>query len=69
MDADLQDPPDLLPRMLDLFAQGYDVVSPQRISREAESRLKKWTAALFYRVISRMCRSAADAECRRLSPL
>jgi polyisoprenyl-phosphate glycosyltransferase len=54
MDADLQDPPDLLPRMLDLFEQGYDVVSPQRISREAESRFKKWTAALFYRVISRM---------------
>ena len=54
MDADLQDPPDLLPRMLGLFAQGYDIVSPQRISREAESRFKKWTASLFYRVISRM---------------
>jgi glycosyltransferase involved in cell wall biosynthesis len=54
MDADLQDPPDLLPRMLGLFAQGYDIVSPQRISREAESRFKKWTASLFYRVISHM---------------
>jgi polyisoprenyl-phosphate glycosyltransferase len=54
MDADLQDPPDILPRMLDLFAQGYDIVSPQRISREAESRFKKWTAAIFYRIISRM---------------
>src|SRR6266404_5031373 len=54
MDADLQDPPELLPRMLDLFEQGYDVVSPQRISREAETRFKRWTSTLFYRVLSRM---------------
>ena len=50
MDADLQDPPELLPHMLALFEQGYDVVSPQRISREAETRFKRWTAMLFYRV-------------------
>jgi len=54
MDADLQDPPELLPRMLALFEQGYDVVSPQRISREAETRFKRWTATLFYRALSRM---------------
>jgi dolichol-phosphate mannosyltransferase len=54
MDADLQDPPELLPRMLALFEQGYDVVSPQRISREAETRFKRWTAMLFYRTLSRM---------------
>lgn len=54
MDADLQDPPELLPRMLELFEQGYDVVSPQRISREAETRFKRWTAALFYRALSHM---------------
>jgi glycosyltransferase involved in cell wall biosynthesis len=54
MDADLQDPPELLPRLLDLFSQGYDIVSPQRISREAETRFKRWTAALFYRALSRM---------------
>src|SRR5260370_1043770 len=54
MDADLQDPPELLPRMLDLFEQGYDVVSPQRISREAETRFKRWTSTLFYRALSRM---------------
>src|SRR5437660_1440955 len=50
MDADLQDPPELLPRMLALFEQGYDVVSPQRISRESETAFKRWTAAAFYRV-------------------
>ena len=61
MDGDLQDPPELLPRMLALYEQGYDVVSPQRISREAETRFKRWTATLFYRVLSRM----AD---RRITP-
>ena len=45
MDGDLQDPPELLPRMVALFEQGYDVVSPQRVSREAETRFKRWTAS------------------------
>jgi dolichol-phosphate mannosyltransferase len=54
MDGDLQDPPELLPRMIALYEQGYDVVSPQRISREAETRFKRWTAVLFYRVLSHM---------------
>lgn len=54
MDADLQDPPELLPRMLDLFHQGYDIVSPQRISREAETTFKRWTSKSYYRVLSRM---------------
>ena len=35
MDADLQDPPELLPRMMELFREGYDIVSPQRISPSA----------------------------------
>lgn len=54
MDADLQDPPELLPRMLALFDQGYDVVSPQRVSREAETLFKRWTSTIFYRVLSRI---------------
>lgn len=54
MDADLQDPPELLPRMLALFDEGYDVVSPQRVSREAETVFKRWTSALFYRILSRI---------------
>jgi glycosyltransferase involved in cell wall biosynthesis len=54
MDGDLQDPPELLPRMVALFEQGYDVVSPQRISREAETRFKRWTSTLFYRALSHM---------------
>ena len=54
MDADLQDPPELLPRMLELLEQGYDVVSPQRVSREGETVFKRCTAALFYRVLARL---------------
>ena len=52
MDADLQDPPELLPHMLDLLQQGYDVVSPRRISRDGETLFKRWTAALFYRLMA-----------------
>jgi len=54
MDADLQDPPELLLRMLSLFEQGYDIVSPQRNSRDGETQFKRWTAKLYYRVLSRM---------------
>ena len=54
MDADLQDPPELLPRMLVLFQQGYDVVSPQRNAREGETLFKRWTAKVFYKILSRM---------------
>jgi glycosyltransferase involved in cell wall biosynthesis len=54
MDADLQDPPELLPRMLELYKQGYDVVSPQRVVREGESAFKIWTARAFYRLMGRL---------------
>jgi glycosyltransferase involved in cell wall biosynthesis len=54
MDADLQDPPGLLPRMIELYREGYDIVSPQRTSREADSWFKRWTARMFYKVMQRM---------------
>jgi glycosyltransferase involved in cell wall biosynthesis len=68
MDADLQDPPELLPRMVTLFEQGYDVVSPQRGAREGETLFKRWSAAVFYRVMARMAdrRLAADVGDFRL---
>lgn len=49
MDGDLQDPPELVPHMIELFEQGYDVVSPQRCMREGETFFKRWTAKAFYR--------------------
>ena len=48
MDADLQDPPEIIGRMLELHADGYDVVSAQRESREHDSPWKRATASTFY---------------------
>ena len=47
-DADLQDPPDLLPEMVALYRQGFDVVSARRVGREGEGRFNRATAAVFY---------------------
>jgi dolichol-phosphate mannosyltransferase len=68
MDADLQDPPELLPRMVTLLEQGYDVVSPQRAARHGESIFKRLTAGLFYRLMARMAdkRLVADVGDFRL---
>lgn len=68
MDADLQDPPELIPRMVELCRQGYDVISPQRVAREGETLFKRWTAALFYRAMALMAdrRLAADVGDFRL---
>jgi dolichol-phosphate mannosyltransferase len=54
MDADLQDPPELLPRMLELCAQGYDLVSPQRVLRASDTPFKRWSAAVYYQLMARM---------------
>jgi len=54
MDADLQDPPDLLIKMVDLYHQGYDVVSAQRTVRHGDSWLKRKTASWFYTIMQRM---------------
>ena len=53
MDADLQDPPELIPRLYKKMLQGYEVVYAQRKARQGESLPKKATAWLFYRVFSR----------------
>ena len=62
MDADLQDPPELLPQMVELLQQGYDVVSPQRVSRCGETWFKRWTAAVFYRFMARMAEGRLTAD-------
>ena len=54
IDADLQDPPELIPRMLAAWKQGYDQVEMKRISREGESTAKRWTAHAFYRLMTRV---------------
>jgi glycosyltransferase involved in cell wall biosynthesis len=54
IDADLQDPPELLPEMIQLMDQGADVVYGRRRKRAGESLFKRASAALFYRLIGRM---------------
>jgi glycosyltransferase involved in cell wall biosynthesis len=56
IDADLQDPPELIPEMIKQWQAGYDVVYAQRTTRAGESALKKATAHVFYRVIQNLSR-------------
>lgn len=51
IDADLQDPPELIPELLNGLYEGYDVVYAQRASRKGETFLKKFTSAIFYRLM------------------
>lgn len=62
MDADLQDPPEMLPHMLELLGRGNDVVSPRRIRRAGETRFKRCTAALFYRALRWMAGGRLSSE-------
>jgi glycosyltransferase involved in cell wall biosynthesis len=54
IDADLQDPPELILEMAKKWKEGYEVVYAVRAEREGESWFKLWTASLFYRLISRI---------------
>jgi len=54
IDADLQDPPEIIPEMISKWRDGFEVVFAQRESREGETLFKKATAALFYRLLHRV---------------
>lgn len=54
IDADLQDPPELISTLIDGWREGYDVVYAQRRERHGESWLKKSSAALFYRLMAKV---------------
>ena len=51
MDADLQDPPELIPELVKYWEQGYDDVYAKRRSRKGETWLKKFTSKMYYRVL------------------
>jgi polyisoprenyl-phosphate glycosyltransferase len=53
MDADLQDPPSLVPEMIQGYCAGYDVVYGQRTERDGETWFKRATASAFYRLMRR----------------
>ena len=54
IDADLQDPPELIPKMIEKWREGYDVVYGKRASRKGETFFKKFTAKVFYRFLRSM---------------
>ncbi len=54
LDADLQDPPQVIPSMIERWKAGAEVVYAQRTSREGETRFKLLTATMFYRLIARI---------------
>ncbi len=62
IDADLQDPPELIPDLINGIKSGYDVVYAQRHSRAGETSLKKFTAAVFYRIIQKLGRTTLPAD-------
>ncbi len=79
IDADLQDPPELIPEFISAWQEGFDVVYGKRKKRQGETVLKRLTAYLFYRILQRasnvhipedtgdfrlMSRRAVDALCK-----
>jgi polyisoprenyl-phosphate glycosyltransferase len=62
MDADLQDPPEVVEQLIAKWEEGYDVVYARRLSRAGESRFKRATAHLFYRMLGRMTSVGIPAD-------
>lgn len=56
IDADLQDPPELIPEMIALWEEGYDDVYAKRRSREGETWFKKFTSKMYYRTLQSVTR-------------
>ena len=54
IDCDLQDPPELIPKLVEEWLNGYDVVNARRIKRKGESFLKKITSYIHYRLLFRL---------------
>jgi len=54
MDADLQDPPEVVGEMIARWKDGYEIVYGKRLGREGETPFKRWTASLFYKLLARL---------------
>lgn len=57
MDADLQDPPSLLPKMFHYIEEGYDSVATRRVSRKGEPVIRSFFARLFYKLINKISKT------------
>ena len=62
LDADLQDPPELIPELVARWREGFQVVYAQRRQREREGWIKRWTAWVYYRVLRRLTRFEIPAD-------
>src|SRR6267154_333838 len=62
MDADLQDPPEIVGEMIAKWKEGYEVVYARRLSRAGESAFKRATANLFYKLLGRMSSVVIPAD-------
>ncbi|KAA2285195.1 glycosyltransferase family 2 protein [Arenimonas fontis] len=62
LDADGQDPPELIPELVARWREGWEVVYGTRMSRDGESWLKRFTAAAFYRVMDRLSDTAVPRD-------
>ncbi len=62
MDADLQDPPEVIHEMLAEYCRGYDVVYGKRVARKGETRFKRWTAWAFYRIMRLLIHSGLPED-------
>ena len=62
MDADLQDPPELIPELVKYWEEGYDDIYAKRRSREGETFLKKFTSKMYYKVLQKMTRIEIPTE-------
>jgi glycosyltransferase involved in cell wall biosynthesis len=54
IDADLQDPPEIIPQMIDSWREGYEVVYGRRMARQGETWFKRKTASAYYRFLNRL---------------
>jgi len=54
IDADLQDPPEVIADLYEKMKEGYEVVYAKRRKRDGESKFKLWTAKLFYRILAKI---------------
>lgn len=62
MDADLQDPPSLIPEMVKYWEQGYKDVCAKRRSRAGETWFKKWSSRTYYRILQKVSRIPIQAD-------
>lgn len=62
IDADLQDPPELIPNMIKLWEEGYDDVYAKRQSRDGETWFKKFTSKLYYLLLQKLTRVSIQKD-------